>query len=126
MKKHPHIYTSRLRLFRAFLHAQAAATRIDTDYVLIVPCDTPLLPLDLVQGLTAELLAHGGVGCYARSGDRSHYLCALLRRSCLDTAGDYLDGGGRAVRHWFAGQGISAVAFNGDTDAFRNINNPGL
>ena len=103
---------------------EAAANHVDTDYVLIAPCDTPLLPLDLVQGLSAGIRVPGSAGCYARSGDRNHYLCALLRRSCLETAGDYLDSGGRTVRHWFAELGISAVVIKGNADAFCNINRP--
>ena len=103
---------------------EAVASHVNTDYVLIVPCDTPLLPGDLVDRLLTALLAGGLDGCYARSGNRNHYLCALLRLSCLDSVSSYLDGGGRAVRHWYAGLNIDAVDFGDDIGAFANINEP--
>lgn len=103
---------------------EAAANHVDTDYVLIAPCDTPALPDNLVPLLLAALLTDDSDGCYARSGDRDHYLCVLLRRPCLETVSGYLDGGGRTVRHWFAQHRIKAVDIGPDNGAFRNINDP--
>ncbi len=101
---------------------EAAAQQVETEYVLIAPCDTPLLPSDLAQQLLSTLLAEDLEGCYARSGGRDHYLCALIRRTCLESVGSYLDGGGRAVRQWYAGRSIGAVDFDAEADAFLNIN----
>ena len=102
---------------------EAAAPHIDTDFVLVVPCDTPRLPADLVQRLLTALLAEDLEGCHARSAGRDHYLCALLRSSCLPSVSAYLDGGGRAVRHWLAQHRVCAVEFE-DPGAFENINEP--
>lgn len=104
---------------------EAAASHVDTDYVLIAPCDTPVLPDDLVQCLLVGLLKEDSDGCYARANDRNHYLCVLLKRSCLETVGVYLDGGGRAVRHWLAEHKITAVNFPAGCGEFQNINKPG-
>lgn len=104
---------------------EAAARHIETEFVLIAPCDTPLLPADLVPRLLAELLSGERDGCYARSGDRNHYLCALLKRACLESVSSYLDDGGRTVRHWYAAQDFEAVELGEDTGAFANINQHG-
>lgn len=102
---------------------EAAAPHIDTDFVLVVPCDTPRLPADLVQRLLTALLAEDLEGCHARSAGRDHYLCALLRSACLPSVSAYLDAGGRAVRHWLAQHRVRAVEFE-DPESFDNINEP--
>lgn len=103
---------------------EAASGHIHTDYVMIVPCDTPLLPDNLVQRLLAAVLAADIDGCYVQASGQKHYLCALLRRTCLESVSSYLDSGGRAVRRWFAEHNITAVDFAADGDAFLNINDP--
>jgi molybdenum cofactor guanylyltransferase len=103
---------------------EAASGQVDTDFVLIAPCDTPLLPDNLVQRLLNALLADNVDGCYVRANGQKHYLCVLLRSHCLESVSSYLDGGGRAVRRWLAEHNITAVDFDSDDDAFLNINNP--
>lgn len=103
---------------------EAAACLIDTPYVLVAPCDTPLLPGDLVQRLLEGLLGENADGCFARANNRDHYLCVLLRSACLQTVGDYLDSGGRAVRQWLARHKINRVDFGAAGEHFCNVNDP--
>ena len=70
-------------------------------------------------------MADNADGCFVRANNRDHYLCCLLRQGCLGTVGEYLDGGGRAVRHWFSGHRIGAVDFGVRGEEFCNINEPG-
>lgn len=102
---------------------EAALPHFESEYLLVVPCDTPLLPPNLAEQLLAPLLADASLGIsYARSGDRDHYLCAILRRTSLLSLSGYLDEGGRAVRHWYVTQSTRAVGFPGDDGAFLNLN----
>lgn len=104
---------------------EAAAQHIGSGFVMIVPCDTPRLPQNLVAQLLNPLLsAHDFQGSFARSGDRNHYLCALVQAHCLSSVSVFLDGGGRAVRHWLKEYRITAVDFESDSNAFDNINQP--
>lgn len=102
---------------------ETAQQTVAVDYVLLAPCDTPLLPLDLVSRLHAELAHQPSSGaCYARTGNSGHYLCALLRYSALSSLTDFLDRGERAVHLWYAEIGAVSVDFSAQRGAFLNLN----
>lgn len=104
---------------------EASRHYIESEFLLVVPCDTPLLPAALAQVLRRRLLnneCEAADIAYAHDGQREQYLCAMLRRSTLDSLPDFLDRGHRAVRHWYAGQRAVAVDLSADAASFRNIN----
>jgi molybdopterin-guanine dinucleotide biosynthesis protein A len=101
---------------------ESAISQVSGPLLLVVPCDVPLLPLDLAQRLVAALRASPGFDiAHARCDGRDHYLCAAIRTENLATVSSFLDRGGRAVRHWFATQRTVAVNF-AEPAAFLNIN----
>jgi len=103
-----------------------AATSLlgDCEYLVIVACDTPLLPLDLVQRLLKPMQTgeDSPVISYANDGDRDQYLFAAVKCTALDSLNAYLESGQRAVRHWFDQQQAVAVDFSDQQDAFENFN----
>ena len=62
----------------------AALVAAGTPWVLSVPCDTPLLPADLVQRLTGTQAAHHADRVSARCGDQAHPVIMLLHRSLAE------------------------------------------
>jgi len=104
----------------AGLHAGIAhAAR---DLVVTVPCDSPFLPLDLVDRLHAALVARGAQLAVARTFDQPHPVFALARRDVLPSLTAFLEGGGRKIDAWYAALDVVEVAFDDEADAFRNIN----
>lgn len=104
---------------------EAAQPHIDTEFLLVVPCDMPQLPAELARVLIRPLLESEKVSIsFARAQGDNHYLCALLRTSCLSSLTAYLDKGGRAVRHWYAECGALAVDVDACPEAFLNLNQP--
>lgn len=102
---------------------EAAIPALAGEFVLLVPCDTPLLPEDLAPRLAAALRDSPRVaGCYASSDGNGHYLCALLRANRLGSLPRFLDTGGRAVRHWYEQIGVDAVPFDDQPGSFLNLN----
>lgn len=102
---------------------EAALTVIEQEFILLAPCDTPLLPPDLASKLLGALLEETqSQVVFARSGGRDHYLCALLRRQGLAGLSEYLDSGQRAVRHWYHQLGACPVEFPGQEHCFTNLN----
>lgn len=101
-----------------------AAAHIDTPLLLVCPCDVPAVPLDLAAMLAPHLAASAHAVAYARTGDRDHYCCALLRSDSLDELTAFMAEGGRAVRAWFERVGCVAVEFSGREFEFRNLNTP--
>ena len=105
---------------------EAAGQDIATEFTLICPCDTPLLPADLAPRLFRGFASAGGEQLdisYAGDGTRGQYLCALIRTACLASIGDYLDQGGRSVRGWYKLHATLQVDFSDCPEAFRNFNN---
>lgn len=102
---------------------ESALLHIESDLLAIVPCDSPLLPPDLVTRLLQSLLEHErNEVSYAHAEGRDHYLCAVVRRSTLPSLSAYLNAGGRSVRHWYERLESVVVPFEGAGEAFLNIN----
>lgn len=104
---------------------EAAQSRVKTDYLLLAPCDTPELPTDLAYRLYQQLAAdpeatHGM--CVPWDGERDQYLCALIRRSALDSLTAFLDNGSRAVREWYRIENYLRADFSDCAANFRNLN----
>ncbi len=104
----------------AGLHAGLGRTA--TDFAVTVPCDSPFLPLDLVQRLGAALTKSHCELAVAKTFDQPHPVFALVRRDVVANLAAFLQGGGRKIDAWYAGLRIVEVPFDDCADAFRNIN----
>ena len=90
------------------------------EQVVIVPCDMPALPADLVTRLLSAL--EGRDISYAWDGEREQYLVAAWHRSLAKSLDAYLQSGQRAVRHWYAGLDTGQADFSDTTHSFTNVN----
>ncbi len=88
--------------------------------IATVPCDSPFLPLDLVQRLSGFL--QGNDLAVAKTGEQPHPVFALVRRHCLESLEAFLAQGGRKIDAWYASLKVVEVSFDDEADAFRNIN----
>mgnify|MGYP002654783898 CR=1 FL=1 len=92
------------------------------EYVLTVPCDSPLLPLDLAQRLyNGMAIAHADIAVAASCGD-THPVFCLIKKSVLDSLQAYLDNGERKVSAWQKSNHYTEVDFSDCSDAFTNLN----
>ncbi|HSH56961.1 MAG TPA: molybdenum cofactor guanylyltransferase MobA [Halomonas sp.] len=91
-----------------------------TPWLLVVPCDTPRLPADLVDRLVA------GIGeadiAVAGDGQRLHPVVALIRTSLADDLAAALAAGERKIDRWYARHDWVQVDFAEGADAFANLN----
>jgi molybdopterin-guanine dinucleotide biosynthesis protein A len=104
---------------------EAAAPLITTQVLVVVACDMPHLPDDLVAKLVAPLSnrdLNSAQISYVNDGIRPQYLCAAIKRKCLPSLTEFLDQGGRAVKEWFARNKTVAVDFSQQRSCFRNYN----
>ncbi|MCL2310849.1 MAG: molybdenum cofactor guanylyltransferase [Proteobacteria bacterium] len=104
----------------AGLHA--GLSEAHTPWIVTAPCDSPMLPRDLVARLYAAAQQHDAPLAVAKTGDRLHPVFALAHRSVLPDLTAYLQDGERKVALWFARIGSVEVPFDDQPDAFRNIN----
>ncbi len=90
--------------------------------VATVPCDSPFLPLDVVERLAAALHAQDAQIAVAKTGSQAHPVFCLCRRDVLEHLSAFLEGGGRKIDAWYATLRVTEVGFDDQPDAFSNIN----
>jgi len=105
-----------------------------TPYLLTLPCDTPLFPLDLVPRLAAALEAQDAQIAMAAAPERDETgqtrlrkqpVFCLLRADLLPGLADFTQAGGRKIDAWAAQQRLVLVPFDQPGDdplAFFNAN----
>jgi len=91
-----------------------------TPWLLVVPCDTPALPADLVERLVAGL-GDGDIAV-ADDGERLHPVVALIRTSLADDLAAALAAGERKIDRWYARHAWRRVDVSDCPGAFANLN----
>ncbi|MDR5906110.1 molybdenum cofactor guanylyltransferase MobA [Franzmannia qiaohouensis] len=91
-------------------------------WVVVVPCDTPALPMDLVPRLWQGIGEHDIA--VAHDGERAHPVVALMRRELADDLATALAAGERKIDRWYTRHAECYVDFSDCPDAFANLNNP--
>ena len=100
----------------------SALQATETEYLLTVPCDSPLLPHNLAQALYGALHTHQAEISVAHDGVRMQPVFALLRRDLLANLLVYLEAGGRKIDTWYAQHRLVIVDFSDRADTFFNVN----
>jgi len=93
-----------------------------SDYLVSCPCDSPLVPPDLVSRLQQQLQADNAEIAVAHNGERLQPVFALIKRSLLASLQAYLDEGGRKIDTWYGQHAMTVVDFSDRPEAFININ----
>ncbi|MCY1199492.1 Molybdenum cofactor guanylyltransferase [compost metagenome] len=93
-------------------------------WLVVAPCDTPFLPLDLAARLIGAAQAGQAPLAYAVSGGQRHSACMALRTSLLPALLGYLRAGDRKVGLWQSRMGGVEARFDDAPEAFVNLNTP--
>ncbi|MEP6608785.1 MAG: molybdenum cofactor guanylyltransferase MobA [Burkholderiaceae bacterium] len=99
----------------------AGLRRAQTDWIAIVPCDSPQFPLELVQRLAQGANAERAPAAYVRAGGVMQPLFAIIQTTTAESLAQSIRDGERAMHRWLAALPAVAIDFD-DTDAFVNIN----
>lgn len=97
--------------------------QVTTELVLIVPCDSPFIPQDLIDVLTTKMTNEIDI-VVVNDGERLQPLFMLARKSIGDSLEQYLEEGGRKVQQWLSTQSYISADFSSQHNAFFNINTP--
>lgn len=104
---------------------QSGLAHCTTPFLASAPCDSPLIPFDLVTHLGDAMAAQAAVAAIAVTvsphGRQRHPVCALLHTSVKDSLDAFLASGERKMERWFATLHCVEVEFP-DEHAFCNIN----
>ncbi|MCX7215788.1 MAG: molybdenum cofactor guanylyltransferase [Burkholderiales bacterium] len=105
----------------------AALLQTNTAYLVSVPCDSPLLPNDLVSRLSVALSEHQADAAVVVTGNteqrQRHPVFLMLKSDVRTSLEHYLNTGGRKVDDWLASLNCVDVPFEDET-AFTNVNTP--
>lgn len=111
----------------------AGLLRCETPYLLTTPCDTPLIPHDLVERLAESMHKHDAEIAMACSNEfdhlgkqmtRTHPVVCLMNVSIRDGLNSYMQSGGRKVSSWTSINRTVLVTFDAPhhANAFTNAN----
>ncbi len=95
-----------------------------TEYILTVPCDSPLLPSDLAVRLAAALTRDQADISVAHDGGRMQPVFSLLRCNLLASMLAYLESGERKIDLWYARHKLAIADFTDSPETFLNVNTP--
>lgn len=104
----------------------AALAQCKTGWMVTAPCDTPFLPLDLVERLARAIDMEGADMAIplVKEADGRHRLqpvFCLMPVSAAASLRTYVDAGHRKIETWLTAQHLAQVPFE-DASAFANIN----
>lgn len=91
-----------------------------TPWLIVIPCDAPLLPRSLLPRLAAAI-GEADVAV-VHDGEHLHPVTALMRTGLAADLADYLASGGHKVRDWYQRQHCVTVDFSDCPEAFANLN----
>ena len=102
----------------------AGLEAMQTDYLLTLPCDGPVVADDLAARLAAGIEAADADIAVAHDGVRLQPVYAMLHRRTLPSLRDTLAGGERKIDCWYPRQHCVTVDFSDIPAQFENINTP--
>ena len=99
-----------------------ALRRCDVAWVMTVPCDSPLLPLDLAARLYRAAETRNAEVAVAGDGERLHPVFCLLSPRVVVDLEDFLASGQRKIDRWFERVNTARVDFSDEAECFSNVN----
>jgi molybdopterin-guanine dinucleotide biosynthesis protein A len=100
----------------------AAMRHTDTDVLLVLPCDSPLIRAEHVQKLMRSLVENKADAAVAFDGERRHPVFLALRISLAGSLQTYLDSGQRKIGGWLEQLHTVQADFSKTPELFVNVN----
>ena len=102
---------------------ESSTKLVNSSHAIVIPCDAPSLPIDLVERLIDTLkTTNDSEVTYAWDGVRSQFLFTAIKREVFSTITNCLNAGGRSLRDWHSYVKACSVDFSDKVSDFENIN----
>ncbi len=102
----------------------SAMDHCDTELLLTVPCDAPLLAADYATRMYRAMINAKTDACVAHDGTRMQPVYSLLHRKHVELLRNYLETGNRGVQRWIKSLTPASVDFSDHPEQFYNLNTP--
>ena len=103
---------------------ERALSECKIPYLVSVPCDLPLFPMNLVSRLYEAIQQGSGRIAVAALDGKRQNVVALWDKRCLPALQTFLAAGGRRVEDFLIEQNAVTVDFSDEAAAFDNVNTP--
>ena len=95
-----------------------------TPYLLVFPCDSPLIDATLIDSLIEKMEATKADICVAHDGSIMHATFALMQTKLEKNLEEFLEEGGRKMAHWYRQQSLERIDVSSHLEVLTNINRP--
>lgn len=99
-----------------------AMIHAETDILVVMPCDSPLIKAEHLQKLLATRAESDADVAVAFDGERLHPVFLAIKTSLKISLQDYLASGQRKADHWLEQQKMVKADFSNGPEIFANIN----
>ncbi|OYV19279.1 MAG: molybdopterin-guanine dinucleotide biosynthesis protein A [Methylococcaceae bacterium NSP1-1] len=94
----------------------------DTDVLVVMPCDSPLIKAEHLQKLLATRAENDADVAVAFDGERLHPVFLAIKTSLKNSLQNYLTSGQRKLDRWLEQQKMVKADFSNEPEIFININ----
>lgn len=97
---------------------------LNTDWVLMCPCDTPFIQSTLIDHLWKATLDTEHPVVVAHDGERLQSVFSIVLRTLAPSIKNFLERGERKIDRWYEEVGFARVDCSAYSAMFENINTP--
>ena len=95
-----------------------------TPYLLVFPCDSPLIDAALIDSLIEKMEVTKADICVAHDGSIMHATFALMQTKLEKNLEEFLEEGGRKMAFWYRQQNLERIDVSSHLEVLTNINRP--
>ena len=95
-----------------------------TPYLLVFPCDSPLIDAALIDSLIEKMEITKADICVAHDGSIMHATFALMQTKLEKNLEEFLEEGGRKMALWYRQQNLERIDVSSHLEVLTNINRP--
>ena len=95
-----------------------------TKYLLVLPCDSPLVDSELIDDLIIRMKQKDADICVAHDGSIMHATFALMKSNLGKSLEHFLNDGGRKMALWYRQQNLERVDVSDRLVILTNLNKP--
>jgi len=95
-----------------------------TPYLLVLPCDSPLIDSVLIDSLIEKMEISNVDICVAHDGSIMHATFALMQTKLEKSLEEFLGEGGRKMALWYRQQSLERIDVSSHLEVLTNLNRP--
>jgi molybdopterin-guanine dinucleotide biosynthesis protein A len=95
-----------------------------TRYLLVLPCDSPLIDEELIDNLISRMGKTEVDICVAHDGSIMHATFAIIEAKLSKSLEEFLESGGRKMALWYRQHSIERIDVSSQLEVLTNLNRP--